>query len=106
MIRALFVDYYRRHTADMSPAGTHVGFAAPLMKQIVDAGMGCVPVSDIGYYSAMEFAFIFQCRSTSVLYVTRDDFLISTAGIYFRMSKRKGKALNRPFLLDYPACAT
>ena len=106
MIRTAIAAYARRHNADRALADVRIGCPASLMRRVFTMGMACSSVIDIGNCAMVVFAFIFHCRSTSIRMVRSDDITFTPSLMRARIRKRKGKALNRPFYLDYPRCAS
>ena len=59
-------------------------------------GIFCGSAVDVGHYSTVVFAFLFQGRSISIRFVLSQDVMIDSDSVSMVFMKRKGKALNRP----------
>ena len=102
MVRTAMRAYSRRHDADSRIVDIRIGCPSALMRRIVDMGMACSSVQDIGNSATVIFAYIFHCRATTVRMVRSDDVSFHPSFIRARLRKRKGKAVNRPIYIDYP----
>lgn len=102
MIRGLVAACARRHDSSRAVPLIRVGCGAGLVRQVVDRGMECATVSDVGHCAAMVFSFVFQCRSDTLAMVQPDDLVLSDQGVTAWLRKRKGKSLRRTLLVHYP----
>lgn len=82
---------------------TRTGCDAGVMRRVLRYGLQCMCVADIGRCAAVVFAFVFQCRAVTVAHLTPEDVNVTMHGITANLTHRKGKALRRPLVLEYPA---
>lgn len=106
MIRSALAAYARKHDATRSFAPIRIGCPASLVRRIVACGISESSVEDVGYAATVIFGYLFHCRATSIRRVLPEDLMFTSTYLRVRMRKRKGKALNRPLLLDFPRSPT